>query len=201
MRTKVSQELPGLRIKERRKEMGLSLRDLASKTELTAAFISQVERGQTNPSIDSLRRIAEALQVSLMYFLSDGPQPQMAFAIPEQPAPLKYAPVVRANSRPKLILPVSGLSYELLNPDLNRRMEAFCGRLAPGTGNVARRLREPTEEFILVLSGSLLIALGTEEYTLHTGDSIYFDGATLQRLTCASQEEATWVSVITPPVF
>jgi transcriptional regulator with XRE-family HTH domain len=201
MRTKVSQDLPGLRIKERRKEMGLSLRDLAAKTELTAAFISQVERGQTNPSLDSLRRIAEALQVSLMYFLSDGPQPQMAFAVPEHPAPLKYAPVVRANSRPKLILPVSGLTYELLNPDLNRKMEAFCGRLAPGTGNVARRLREPTEEFILVLSGALMLELGEEQYTLQTGDSIYFEGAKLQRLTCASEEEATWVSVITPPVF
>lgn len=52
----------GYRIQVRRKETGQSLRDLAGKRDLTASFISQVERGQTNPSIDSLRRIAEALK-------------------------------------------------------------------------------------------------------------------------------------------
>ncbi|MEW5719924.1 MAG: helix-turn-helix transcriptional regulator, partial [Chloroflexota bacterium] len=56
----------GNRVKERRTEIGLSLRELADKADLTASFISQVERNQTKPSIDSLRRIAEALGVSIL---------------------------------------------------------------------------------------------------------------------------------------
>jgi transcriptional regulator with XRE-family HTH domain/quercetin dioxygenase-like cupin family protein len=190
----------GHRIQVRRKQAGHSLRDLAAKTDLTASFISQVERDQTNPSIDSLRRIAEALQVSILYFLSDHTQPQPKSRPPKNKS-LAYVPVVRANTRAQLTLPVSGVTYELLTPGLAHKMEAVCGRLAPGTGNVARRLREPTEEFIYVLSGSLCIGLDAGEQILHAGDSIYFSGTTLQKLACASQEDAVWISVITPPVF
>lgn len=42
-------------------------------------------------------------------------------------------------------------------------MKAICGRLAPGTGNVARRLRKPTEEFIFVLSGASCVGLDAGE--------------------------------------
>ncbi len=190
----------GNRIKERRAEIGLSLRELADKTDLTASFISQVERNQTKPSIDSLRRIAEALGVSILFFLADHAQPRR---IPAKRGPsLKYSPIVRANARSKLILPVSGVTYELLVPDLARQMEAFCGRLSPHMGNVARRLRAPTEEFIYVLSGGLRVGLNDEEHILCPGDSIYFEGAALQKLECASSDEdAVWISVITPPVF
>ncbi|MBI5650889.1 MAG: helix-turn-helix transcriptional regulator [Chloroflexi bacterium] len=190
----------GNRIQARRKSAGLSLRELAAKTDLTASFISQVERCQTNPSIDSLRRIAEALQVSILYFLSDHTRPQPKMRAPKSKA-LAYVPTVRAHARPQLTLPVSGVTYELLTPDLAHKMEAVCGRLAPGAGNVARRLREPTEEFIYVLSGALCVGLDAGEQILRPGDSIYFAGTTLHKLACASKEDAVWISVITPPVF
>lgn len=196
----------GLRIQERRTALDLSLRELARRTELTASFLSQVERGQANASIDSLRRIAEALEVPILYFLAEHPT---AGSTPVEPSPSSppapapaYTPVVRVAERPRLTLPVSGVAYELLTPDLGRKMEAMCGRLAPGTGNVARRLRIPTEEFIYVLSGALLIGLDSGEYILHAGDTIYFEGPTLRQLACASEtEEAVWISIITPPVF
>jgi transcriptional regulator with XRE-family HTH domain len=194
----------GTRLKERRQVLGLSLRELARKTDLTASFLSQVERGKTNLSLDSLRRISEVMEVPILYFLSErhhsnGSQPEPN----EDAAELNvYSPVVRANSRPKLILPISGVVYEKLIPDLGRKMEAFLGQLAPGTGNVARRLRKPTEEFIYVLSGTLLVELEYGRYSLNPGDSIYFEGELLRRLECAAQDEdAIWISVITPAVF
>ena len=101
-----------------------------------------------------------------------------------------------------LLFPDVGASYELLARDLSRKMEAMSGRLAPGTGNIARRLRVPTEEFIYVLSGSLIVALGAEKHHLHAGDSIYFEGYDLTELLCGSEDEdAVWISVITPPAF
>ena len=191
----------GIRIKERRGAVGFSLRELADKTSLTASFLSQVERDQAKPSIDSLRRIAEALDVSLLDFFSDHALIQSPSSI-QGSSPLKYSPVVRSKSRPKVIIPVSGVTYELLVPNLASKMEAFIGRLAPGTGNVARRLRSPTDEFIYILSGSLCVGLDVEEYILHPGDSIQFEGRSLQKLECASPaKEAVWISVITPPVF
>lgn len=191
----------GARIQMRRKAQGLSLRALATKAGCTASFISQIELDQANPSIDSLRRIAEALQVSILYFLSDGATPEPK-AYVRRSSSAKYSPVVREKERAKLTLPVSGVTYALLTPDLAHRMEAICGRLAPNTGNVARKLREPTEEFIFVLSGSLRVGLARKAHVLHAGDSIMFEGQHLNKLECASNsEDAVWISVITPPVF
>jgi transcriptional regulator with XRE-family HTH domain len=176
-------------IKSRRNQIGLSLRELANRTELTASFLSQVERGQTSTSINSLRRIADALKVPVLYFLSEQP---------------KHSPVVRHDNRSKLTLPNSEVTYELLTPDLARKMEIFCGRIKSGKRYTARTLREPTEEYIYVLSGILTLGIDTTEYSLEPGDCIYFDGASLRYFSCNStdpDEEAVWLSVITPPVF
>jgi hypothetical protein len=188
----------------------LSLRELARRTDVTASFLSQVERGTSNLSLDSLRRIAEALEVSLMQFLEEPSPPDITeLSAHLDPVPCEgedriteYSPVVRAGCRPRLILPPSGVEYELLVPDLSLRLEAFMGRLAPGTGNVARRLREPTEEFVYILSGDLIVGLDGREYLLHAGDSICFKGETLTKMACGSGDrDAVWISVITPPVF
>lgn len=196
----------GIRLKARRAEMGISLRDLAGRTELTASFLSQVERSKTNVSLDSLRRIAETLDVPLLYFLSENNANDSVLIVPRvtqnySTEAQDYSPVVREAYRPKLFLPLSGVVYEKLTPDMGRKMEVFCGHLSPGKGNVARKLREPTEEFIYVLSGSLMVGLDSGEYILKTGDSIYFEGAQLKQLVCASNEDASWLSAITPPVF
>ncbi len=185
----VTEESIGVLIKNRRHQLGFSLRELARITGLTASFLSQVECGRANTSINSLRNIAEALSVPMLYFLAERAE---------------HSPVVRADKRLKLILPDSEASYELLMPDIARKMEAICGRIKPGSGNVARPLRESTEEFIFVLSGKLCVELDTGEYLLNPGDSIYFEGFSLKGLSCASgdeNEEVHWISVITPPVF
>ncbi len=188
--------LIGERIKQRRKALGLSLRDVAKRVDVSASFLSQLERGQSGVTIDTLRRIAGALNVPIFHFLS------AASAAPSQADCLSQPVVIRADYRPRLSLSDSRVIYELLTPNLSCKMEAIRGRLAPGTGNVARPLGEPTEEVIYVLSGTLLITLDSEDYILHPGDSVYFEGAQLQKLECASvHEDAIWLSVITPPVF
>lgn len=176
----------GERIRSRREALEISLRELARRTDLTASFLSQVERGQANTSIGSLRRIAEALDVSILYFLQEGP---------------RHDPVVRADSRPRIAFPDSKVSYEMLTADVARKLEVFLGILQPGSRNIARPLRQPTEECIIVLSGALLVGLDTGEYTLYPGDSIYFEGHQLRQITSASEEETQWFSIITPPAF
>jgi uncharacterized cupin superfamily protein len=94
------------------------------------------------------------------------------------------------------------VEYELLTPDLSRKMEVICGRVKPGSGNAVRHLREPTEEWVYVLSGALLVRLQAAEFVLDPGDSIYFEGAQLRALECAStSEDVVWISVFTPAVF
>ncbi len=203
----------GGRLKKQRHRLGFSLRELARRTDLTASFLSQVERGQANASLDSLRRISEALNVSMLYFLAEPAEdateeitPATTSASPEPiksnpTPPPRYNPVVRAHNRPQLTFPDSGISYELLVPTLSRKMEVIRGEIPPGMRNVVRRLREPTEEFIYVLSGSLRVTLKDQVYILNPGDTIYFQGTDLLDLAAASDENAVWISVITPPVF
>jgi transcriptional regulator with XRE-family HTH domain len=176
----------GRRLSKRRKELGFSLRELADRTQLTASFLSQVERGVTNPSLNSLQRIADALSVPLLFFLAEDKHKSR---------------IVRSQNRPEMKLSDSNIMYELLTPDLSGKFEVVCGTLKPGVENIVRRLSVETEEFIIVLEGSLLVGLGDEEFILHPGDTIYFDGAMLRKLTCASPDEVRWISVITPPVF
>lgn len=203
----------GARLRQRRKEIGLSLRQLAQATSLSASFLNQVEHGKANVSLHSLQLLAEALSVPLLYFLtseeSDHTFTESVAAVPaaaeaqgSSVVTTAYTPLVQGDKRPKLFLPLSGVEYELLVPSLGQRMVAIFGSLSPGTGNVARRLREPTEEFIYVLSGKLLVGLVNGDHLLGPGDTIYFEGAELLKLSCASEDEcATWISVITPAVF
>jgi transcriptional regulator with XRE-family HTH domain len=198
----------GSRIHLRRTEMGITIRELARRTDLSASFISQVERGKVNVSIDSLQRIASNLEVSILYFLpssNSAGSPNLypkAANTPEDSASLEYNPVVRKESRPRLTLPASGITYELLVNALTRKMEAIHETLEPGASKETRPLRQPTEEFIYVTSGILKVDLDIGEYELNPGDSIYFEGKQLQRLSCVSEiQNAVWISVITPPVL
>ena len=98
----------GSRIRARRQELDLSLRELAERVSLTASFLSQIERDLTSPSIESLRKISDALEVPIFYFLLESDD---------------RCPVVRRDERTTLTLPNSNLTYELLTPDLNRQMD------------------------------------------------------------------------------
>ncbi len=198
---------PGPFIKQRREKLGLAIRELARRTGLSASFISQIERGKSNVSLESLGKIAEQLDLTIKDFFLDK-DPLNALVLneeglcPEDEFDGEYTPVVRAGCRPRLVFPNSGVRYELLMNDLTRNMESVYGRISPGTGNIARRLRKPTEEFIFVISGSLKVVLKGKPYTINQGDSIYFEGYDMEELSCASEDEdAIWISVITPPIF
>ena len=195
----------GERIRRRRMEMGLNLRQLAEKTGVSASFLSQVEHGKVNVSLGSLQNISEALDVPLLYFVkekSNEEEMDSSSVAESSENALVYQPVIRAEARPQMFFPFSGVSYELLVPGFGQKLVAFLCKFSPGTENVVRKLREPTEEFIYVVSGNLTVGLESGKYALGPGDTIYFLGNELREILCASTEEdAVWISVITPPVF
>ncbi|MEJ5202483.1 MAG: XRE family transcriptional regulator [Anaerolineales bacterium] len=200
----------GVKLKERRKQLGLTLDELAEKTGLTASFISQVERGKASLSLQSLQAMAEALDSPMLYFMTDG-QGTKVSGISEHQAQMSnasyyqqslYEPVVRPENRPRLVFPLSGIQLELLVPSLGQKMVSFKGRLEPGNIHMAKKLREPTEEILYMVSGTLTLEFTFGSYTLHPDESIYFEGKDLLRMICASEDEAAvWISVITPAVF
>lgn len=177
----------GTHIKARRTELNLSLRDLSASTGLSATFLSNLEHGIANPTLDSLRKVSTALGTSLLF---------MATATSES------SPVVRRHERRRLNLSNGHIQYEILTPTLNRKMVLFQGRVTAEDGNiVVAPLAEPTEECLVLLTGKINIVISGQMYQLEAGDSIYFEGRTLSSLTVAGEGEATYISAITPPVF
>jgi transcriptional regulator with XRE-family HTH domain len=176
----------GVKIKQQRKKMGLSLRDLAERVDLTASFLSQIERDIASPSIESLRKISQALNVPVFYFLfeQDGP-----------------SPVVRKNQRRTMTLPDSSINYQLLTPNAERKLELIIGEIDPQEGEVPLIHYQQTEECIYVLQGQLEVTLGAEVYLLEAGDTIYFEGPMLQKLAARGMEMVRYLSAITPPIF
>jgi transcriptional regulator with XRE-family HTH domain len=176
----------GERIKQRRVELKLSLRDLAEQAELTASYLSQVERNLSVPSIESLRKISRALSIPMFYFFLETDSP---------------SPVVRRGERRTLVIPNTDVTYELLTPNLNRKMEVILAQSHPSSGDIPLMHHTDTEECIFVLEGMLEIEIGDELYQLDTGDSIYFEGILLQRITPIGTTTARYLSIVTPPIF
>lgn len=176
----------GAKIRQKRQEKGMSLKELAESTDLTASFLSQVERDLAEPSITSLRKIAGALEVPIFYFLLENES---------------TSPVVRRDERKILKFPESQLAFELLSPDLNRQMEVMMAKIEVGASSCDEPLSHPGEEFIFVLRGQMRVDIGDDTYLLDECDSIYFFAAIPHKLTCVGEEDLVIISAITPPRF
>jgi transcriptional regulator with XRE-family HTH domain len=177
----------GARIKERRVELGLSLRDLASITSLSATFLSSLERGLANPTLDSLRRVSNALGIPILRLADNGREQR---------------PVVRHDRRRYITLPRSHVRYEILTPALTKKLALFQVEATEEHGElVAQPLAEPTEECILVLVGCIAVTVAGQTYELEAGDSVYFEGHELESIRVVGPEKAAYISAITPPVF
>ncbi len=176
----------GERIRLQRLEKRLSLKELAEETGLSTGFISQVERDLAEPSIASLRKISEALDVALFHFFIDEEREER---------------VVRKNGRQKIRFPESEVTYELCSPDLNRQMETFMGILEPGSATSETPVGHQGEEVIHILEGEMYIRIGNEEYTLEEGDTIYYYATIPHQIINKSTHVMRFLSTVTPPRF
>ena len=176
----------GEKIRRVRTAQGLTLRQVAQKVGLTRAAISQIERDRSNPSIGSLKAIADALGIT-MGSLFDTAHP---------PGSLVVHP-----SQRKVLSRRRGISYYLLTPDLNGRVEFILSEYQVGatTGDV--HYTHPGEECGLVLQGRLELQVGDETYVLKSGDSIRFDCSVPHRLTNIGKTVLRCIWAVSPPSF
>lgn len=176
----------GERIRQERLNKDMNLGVLAELTGLSSGFISQVERGLAEPSITSVRKIARALEI-----------PMFRFFVEEK----EVLKVVRKGKRQKVRFEPQKMSYELLTPDLGKQLEGLIGRLeCGGTTSEAPETHEG-EELTYVLSGYLGMQLGDDYHELAEGDCIYYFGGVPHKLTNIGDQEAVFLTVITPPRF
>jgi transcriptional regulator with XRE-family HTH domain len=174
----------GPRIRRLREGMQLSLRDLSARSGVSAPMLSQVERGETSPTLATAGRIASGLELTLSQLLR----------LDEAPA----AAVVRADERPTVGSGPHRVS--LLTPDLpGQRVAVAEHDLGPGAaipGTDARH--EPgSREVCVVLEGAVRLEVDGQTYDLRRGDSVTFDSDLEHRLSNPGSEPARFLSVLT----
>ena len=156
----------GLRIRALREGMGLSLRDLATRSGVSAQMLSQVERGETSPTLAIAARIARGLELSLSQLvrLDEG----------------EGVSVVRRQARASGGTRASGHRYEIVTPSLpGQRAEVALHTLAPGAatgGPGDPPLHEPgSRETVIASEGRLRLVCAGAEHDLDEGDAVTFD--------------------------
>ena len=170
-----------------RRSRNWTLADLADHLDRSVGWLSQVERGVSEPNLDDIRNIATLFDLPVSFFFSQSPDT------------LESQYVVRAQGRRTMSDDNKGLVESLLSPDLGGAFEIVHSVFAPGAACPESFVR-PTEEAGYVLEGSLVLFIDGVRFELYPGDSFHFAG-----------EEITWINegktnavliwVIAPPVY
>jgi transcriptional regulator with XRE-family HTH domain len=177
----------GTRIKALREAMDLSLRDLAERSGVSAPMLSQVERGETSPTLQLAERIASGLELRLSQLLR----------LDEDGA----VSVVRRSERRKGPATGHGHSYEILTPplpgqraELSRHVLA-ASALTGGPGDPP--MHEPgSRETALIESGTVVLFCDGQRHELAAGDCVTFDADLPHHFENPGDDEAVLLAVV-----
>ena len=173
----------GVRLRTLRERRRLSLTNVASRAELSASFLSQLERGKCNASFGSLRKIAAALGVSLAELFED-----------DEPTGVR---VLAKGDRPQL---ASGPArkYMLSLPPLTN-LECFVGEFDPGASTGPEPYTHgDSQELFLVLRGEVSVEVDGKGYLLGAGDSVEYRSSQPHRTYNNGAELAEVLWIVSP---
>jgi transcriptional regulator with XRE-family HTH domain len=178
----------GPRVRALREAMDLSLRDLAERSGVSAPMLSQVERGETSPTLQIAGRIAHGLELRLSQLLRLDESGTVS--------------IVRAGERRRGGRPeVGGHTFEVLTPPLpGQRAELSRHVLAPGAatgGPGDPPMHEPgAREVALVERGTVVLDIDHERFPLAEGDCVTFDADLPHHFENPTDEEAVLLAVV-----
>jgi len=185
----------GERVKELRVAKKITTKELAKRANVTAGMISQLERGSTQGSVETLRKIAKVLDTTLasLFQSKRNEKKQKSY---------EAFHIVRKNERRKISFPDPLYKCEMLTPDLQGDIEFVLVELEAGrvTNDILPHTKGG-EECDFVLSGTIEIEVGNLNYTLREGDSIRFNPEIPHKIENRSDKKASYISAITPPSF
>ncbi len=165
----------GPRLLAARRRAGLTVRSLAAEIGVSAALISQIETGRTQPSVTTLYALVERLGVSLDWLIGLTPAGQPTAESAAEP--LSDAPAVRrADAHPVLHI-ANGVRWELVSSSAEGAAEAVlvtyqAGAVSSPAGE--RSVHDGIESAYLI-DGTLTVQLDDDEFEGQSGDSLVFD--------------------------
>lgn len=167
---------------------GLSIRKLAGLAGVTPSMLSQIESGQVNPSINTLRTIAQVLETPLYAFFQEDPT-EDPVVHPEERR------TIGSKSEPDV-------QYELLTPDTKGDIE-FCMMVIPPRLRSYRDIRSHDgEEVAFMYSGERVeLELEGRSVFLTPGDSVRIPAKARHAWHNPTDETVRVIFAVTPPTF
>jgi transcriptional regulator with XRE-family HTH domain len=179
----------GEKIKRFREDNALTLQDMAERTGLSTAVLSQIENHLISPPLGTLIRLTRALDLRPGHFFDQHPDRPFTIVRKEE-----RRPVSRFASKRGIQY---GYSYESLGHDMkDRHMEPFLVTLEPATLASPKPASHDGEEFLFVLEGEMEVTLGEHSDVLQPGDAIYYDSNIPHLVQCKGEEKALILAVI-----
>ena len=182
----LARRLLGRAIRRRRKQLGMTLSELAMRTKLSVSLLSQVERGEVDPSLESLREIARGLNTTSFRLMEFGHS---------------SSHYVASGTGLRLALPDAEVEWELLSPSSEGVLQVAKANLVPGGATTAEPMAHDGEEFAIALSGDVIFEIDGERVVLHPGDSLTFDPRLPHRAVAPDHAPAMVLFVVTPPTL
>ena len=186
----------GDRLREERVKAGISQRELARRLGLSASMISQLESGLSKPSVGTLYAIVTELNLSLDRVIRGEDFDEPASEGPAVDRPV--SPLVHPEDRQVIDL-ASGVTWEELSPSSEAGVDFLHATYEVGGASTPDRslMRHHGREYGYVMTGTLGIQIGFQEYELNPGDSIAFDSTRPHRLWNKGDEpvHAVWFVV------
>jgi len=180
----------GEKIRTLRLKKSMGLVELGRHTGLSAALLSKLERGKLFPTLPTLMRIALVFSVGLDHFFNDERKRRVIAVVRKNDR-------VRFPERPGT--PDVPYYFECLDyPATDRKLNAFLADFQELPQDKIRPHQHAGVEFLYVVSGDLSLKVGSEDYALETGDSIYFDSGLQHSYRRTSKKPCNAVIVTLP---
>ena len=186
----------GAEIRKLRKARKLTLQELSEATGISLSYLSEIERGLTNPTVEAMEAIASALRVDFSWF----------FPTRHGKGPLERTNIVRGGNRRNLnslygrSVDEIGYSDRLLSSSIGGSFYMGIATFEPDKSNNRPfvRYKTGTEHHGIVLQGELELTLEDEVITLSAGDSYSYDFSIRHRLRNMGEKPAVLVWAVSP---
>lgn len=181
-----SVEEVGRRLKTVRKELQMTLKEVAQASGMSPTHISEIERGRTSPTIGALRKIARALGKDTAFFVESEPLPRVS--------------IVKREDRETVLLPGADDTF-ITARALTTGIPA--GRVSvvlidEGEGGVLSPKNHEGEEALLLMAGEARVRVGGDDFVLRNGDCLHYSGKMdhAAEFTGRGKNKALWVRVM-----
>jgi transcriptional regulator with XRE-family HTH domain len=184
--SEVSQSV-GIRIRDLRKQKGMTLGEMARRCECSSSLLSQIERGIVNPSFSTLKSIGDALEITLAQLVMEASTHEES-----------SSSLMKQKER-KILTTEGGVQFQLLSRNVNVPFEFILNQWPPGTSTGRQLYTHEGEECGLLLEGELEVEVNGKMHRMKPGDTVTLRSSTPHRISNLGRKKALAIWVNSAP--